>query len=264
MEKKEKRVYNASAVCVIILMLGTLMSLAGTVSTGGFSLFAFICIMAFLAFGYLAVTLFMKKKDMNLGISLCINALVSLVTLCFFFTWQELFICITLVLLALNYFVRDNLTGKKKYFLLALSLSASCIIIFTVTAFIRNANQAENGKTAFDMAKWAYYFSPFMFAVFHAALFDMLGLIINDSDNLKDENRLNRISFLPALIFIVSTVITVVIAVIGTEIGNKVTSVPETMLTVSSMAAYVASAVFPFFYSFLRPLGKTEKTRNTK
>ena len=264
MENKEKRVFISSAVCTVILILGTLMSFMGAISSsGGLSLFAYLCIANFLSLIYLSAVLFRKKKDMHLGISLCANALVSLLTVCFFFSWQELFICITFTLLALNYFIKDSLNGKKKYFLLALSLSAACIIIFTITAFNSNINQAQNGKIDFDMEKWAYNFSPFVFAVVNAALADLLGLLINDSLKLKNGYRQNRILFLPLLIVIVSTAITAIIAANGAVIGSSADSLSETVLIVSSMAAYVSAAVFPFLYSFVAP-HRQENTKKEK
>lgn len=255
MTKKVKRMFNAAAVCCIILAFGSLMSLAAAVSSSGrFTFFAAVCIMNFLTLVYLTVILFRKKEDMQLGFALGANAFVSLLTVCFFFSWQELFICLTFTVLCVNYFVKDRIGQNKKYFLPAVLLPAACILIYTIIGFVKNINQNGNGQLAFDMVKWAYYFSPFAFAVFNAAAADIIAIIINDAPSLKNEYKLNKISLIPAAVLIITSIITAVIAGMGNVVlGSKADTVQGILLIVSDFAAIISAAAFPFLYSFIKP-----------
>ena len=254
MTKKVKRMFNAAAVCCIILALGSLMSLAAASSSGRFTFFAAVCIINFLTLVYLTVILFRNKEDMQLGFALGANAFVSLLTVCFFFTWQELFICLTFTVLCVNYFVKDRIGQNKKYFLPAVLLPAACILIYTIIGFVKNINQSGNGQCAFDMAKWAYYFSPFVFAIFNAAAADIIAIVINDAPSLKNEYKLNKISLIPAAVLIITSCMTAVIAGMGNVVlGNKPDTVQEILLIVSDFAAIISAAAFPFLYSFLKP-----------
>lgn len=247
MDQKEKRAFTAAAVCSIFLIVSTLMGLAGTISSsGGFSFFAAVSIFNLLTLLYLTVVLFQKRKDRHLGLALGVNALVSLVTVCFFFSWQELFICLTLVLLTVNCFVKSS--GKGILF--AVSLSAAGILILTITGFLRNAAQAENGLSVFDIGKWAYYFMPFVFALLYAAMANLIALAVNGHPSLKSGCRGNRLSLLPALLLILVTLITAVSAAAG--------AASKPLLIACGAAAYAAAAAFPFLLSFLKLPGCRE------
>ena len=242
MDKKEKRAFTAAAVCSILLILSTLMGLAGTISSsGGFSFFAAVSILNFLTLLYLTVVLFRKKKDRHLGLALGANALVSLLTVCFFFSWQELFICLTLAILTLNYFMKDG--GNRKGFQLAALLSAAGILISTVAVFTCNFRRAGN-ETVWDPGRWMYYFVPFLFALLYAALADLAALVINDSPVLKKGCRQSRLGLLPALLLILAALLSAVSAATGSA---------GVLLILSAVAAYGATAVFPFLFLFLKP-----------
>ena len=245
MVKKEKRAFTAAAVCSIFLILSTLMGLAGTISSsGGFSFFAAVSILNFLSLLYLTVVLFRKKKGRPLGLALGANALVSLLTVCFFFSWQELFICLTLTVLTLDCLLEDN--GNRKGFLFAVSLAAAGILIATIAGFIKNMGKAENSSAVFDMARWMYYFLPFVFALLYAALADLTALAVSGSPALKDDFRLNRLSLLPALLLVLAALISAGSASVG--------AVSRALLIVSGVIALIAAAVFPFLCSFLKPV----------
>ena len=248
MERKEKRVFTAAAVCSAVLVLSTLMGLAGAVSSaGGFSFFAAVCIAGFLALVYLTAVLFRKKKDIHLGLAFGVNALVSLLTVCFFFSWQELFICLTLIVLTADCFAGNHRAGKEKYWMLAVSLPAAGILIATATGLISHAAQPQNARLAFDMGRWAYYFSPFLFAVLYTALADLAALAVNERPELKSGCRVNRLALLPALLLILTVPVTAAAAAAG---GKGVSGV---LLTVSAAAVCLSAAAFPFLCSFLNP-----------
>ena len=251
MNKKEKRTFTAAAVCCIVLILGTLMGLAGTISSsGGFSLFAGISILNFLSLVYLAAALFRRKKDLHLGLALGANALVSLLTVCFFFAWQELLICITLTVLTVNFFLRKR--GNSKWHLFTVSLPAAGILISTMISFAANMAQTENGQLIFDMSRWIYYFSPFVFALVYAVMADLTAAVIHDCPELKPECRINRFSLLPACLMVLAAVITLAAAARGTVVGNGTDSGFEFLLMASGIAACISAAVYPFLFSFLQ------------
>ena len=250
--------FAAAAVCSTVLILSTLMSLAGTVSSsGGFSFFAVLCILQLAAQIYLTAVLFRRKKGVRLGLPLGANALISLLTVCFFFSWQELFICMTWVLLTVSCLTEPLPGGKQnRFLLLAVSLSAACILALTVTGMIRTIGRAENGPAVFDPGRWAYFFLPFVFALLNAAQADLIAGI---SCGRTGRSGHRVFLLLPAFLLILAAPVTFGAALAGLPVGGKPENLSEFLLIGSGAAAYLAAAVFPFLYVFLPSGGQNER-----
>ena len=130
-----------------------------------------------------------------------------------------------------------------------MSLPAAGILAATITAFIGHIDSAESAQVAFDIGRWVFYFVPFVYALLHAAAACLIALIVNECPELKSDYKMSKLSLLPAVILIFTTVLTAVCAVMGAVIGSG--SLFEVLLIASGAAAYAAAGAYPFLCSFL-------------
>ena len=248
MEKSKNKYFIAAGVLSSILILSSLMGLAGNFQTGGFSPFIIINAIQALALLFLSIILFMKKDNILLGIALICNSVITLISLCFSFNWQEFLITITSISLTLNYFTKENTKAFKKSNTMSIIFLATLIIMVSILGFINNLSEAikANDEVIFTSKLFMYYLMPFLYATINCVLFQLLAVIINNDECIN--KKISIIKFIPLFVVAFTTIVCFIISFSAPRLNLNVNTFSELVLVITGVIAELAIVASPFIF----------------